>query len=245
MLDYRILPAGDAALVVDFGDRIERSLNNQVLALAQAIAEDRLEGVIETVPTFRSLMICFEPERVAFGQLVEHVRAWMVDAANVVCPSRLWRMPVCYDPRLAPDMLEVAERLGMSPAEVAARHSGITHHVYMLGFLPGQPYLGDLPTDLALPRRSTPRGKVPAGSVGVAMTMTCVFPLETPCGLNVIGRTPTPLWNPGSAEGSFFQPGDKVNFEPISFEAFEALARLPTGGALEPQFEGRAERTVS
>ena len=245
MSDYRILPAGDAALVVDFGDRIERALNNRVLALAQAIAEDHAEGVLETVPTFRSLMIYYQPERIAYSRLVERVSEWMIESANVSYPSRLWRVPVCYDPSVAPDMLEVAERLGLSPGEIAERHAAITHHVYMLGFLPGQPYLGDLPMELALPRRASPRGKVAAGSVGVAMTMTCVFPRETPCGLNVIGRTPAPLWDPLRAEGWRLAPGDKVIFEPITLEAFEALSRPAREGWLQMRHEFGDSEVVS
>ncbi len=232
MRDYRFLPAGDAALVVDFGDRIERALNSRVLALAQAVAEDHLDGVVETVPTFRSLMICYEPAKLGYAELVERVQELIVEAGDVAYPSRLWRLPVCYDPSLAPDLVEVAERKGLSPAEVVARHSAITHHVYMLGFLPGQPYLGDLPDELAVPRRATPRGKVAAGSVGIAMAMTCVFPKETPCGLNIIGRTPVVLWDPRRPNGSLVEPGDKVIFEPISLEAFEALAKLVAHGGL-------------
>lgn len=227
MCDYRILPAGDAAVVVDFGDRIERALNSRVLALAQAVAEDHLAGVVETVPTFRSLMICYEPATLGYAELVDRVQELIVGAGDVAYPSRLWRLPVCYDLSLAPDLVEVAERTGLSPAEVVARHSAITHHVYMLGFLPGQPYLGDLPDELAVPRRATPRGKIAAGSVGVAMAMTCVFPRETPCGLNIIGRTPVALWDPRRPNGSLVEPGDKVIFDPISLEAFEAAVKHP------------------
>ncbi len=109
--------------------------------------------------------------------------------------GRHWRLPVCYDASLAPDLGDVAARTGLTPAQVIERHSAPTYHVYMLGFLPGQAYMGDVAAELALPRRPSPRMKIPAGSVAIAMTMTCIFPSETPCGWHLIGRWPVPLWD--------------------------------------------------
>jgi KipI family sensor histidine kinase inhibitor len=120
----------------------------------------------------------------------------------------------------------------MSPDAFVARHCGMIHHVYMLGFLPGQPYLGDLPEELALPRRETPRMKVAAGSVGVASRMTCVFPKETPCGLNIIGRTPAALWDHRRREAALVAAGDRVAFEQIGLEDFRRLAELAARGEL-------------
>jgi inhibitor of KinA len=191
----RILANGDAALVVEFGDRIDLTLNERVLALADRIAAAAIPGILETIPTFRSLLISFDPSRIAFGVLSRRVPVLLADAERRPHPGRLWRLPVCYNPEVAPDLTDTARRAGMSPESFVSRHCGMIHHVYMLGFLPGQPYLGDLPEELALPRRERPRMKVAAGSVGVASRMTCVFPTETPCGLNVIGRTPVALWD--------------------------------------------------
>jgi KipI family sensor histidine kinase inhibitor len=231
-LPFRILANGDAAMVVEFGDRIDLAVNGRVLALADRIAEAPIAGVVETVPTFRSLMIAFDPARVAFSALADRVSRLLDQASARPHPGRLWRLPVCYDPEVAPDLPEAAERAGLTPEAFVSRHASITHHVYMLGFLPGQPYLGDLPPELALPRRETPRTKVAAGSVGVAARMTCLFPKETPCGLNIIGRTPAVLWDPGRATASLLVPGDDIVFAPVDLDDFGRLAREAASGAL-------------
>lgn len=230
MPDYRLLTAGDTALVVEFGDRIERGLNQKVLALARRIAELRISGIIETVPTFRSLMIYYEPLVLGRDTLASHIDDIMRKGLRLVeGAARAWHIPVCYDDRLAPDLREVAAATALDPSEIVARHSATTYHVYMLGFLPGQAYMGDLPAELYLPRRETPRLRIPAGSLAIAMNMTCIFPLETPCGWHLIGRSPIRLWENGEA---LLAPGDRVSFDPISFEQYEDLAADAAEGVL-------------
>jgi inhibitor of KinA len=226
----RILANGDAALVVEFGDRIDLTLNERVLALADRIAAAAIPGILETIPTFRSLLISFEPSRIAFGVLSLRVQILLADIAMRPHTGRFWRLPVCYDPEVAPDLADSARRAGMSPESFISRHCGMIHHVYMLGFLPGQPYLGDLPAALTLPRWEAPRMKVAAGSVGVASRMTCVFPRETPCGLNVIGRTPATLWDHCRREAALLAPGDRVAFEPVMLEDYRRLMELAERG---------------
>ena len=230
MNGFRILPAGDAAFAVEFGDTIDRTVSERVLTLAQLIERAHLMGVLETIPTFRSLMVAFDPARVAFealtravSTLAEPLVAFARDQSPTLREHRRWRAPACYHPDVAPDLEDAAARLGLSAQELAARHSAQPYHVYMLGFLPGQPYLGELPEALTLPRRETPRLRVEAGSIGVAMRMTCIFPRVTPCGLNIIARTPLPLWNPTHTDGLLLQPGDELRFVPVSLETFEAL----------------------
>jgi inhibitor of KinA len=226
----RLLPNGDAALVVEFGDRIDLDVNARVLALADRIAEARIEGVIETAPTFRSLLVSFDPARTSLNGLAAHIMTLIGSATAGRRSGRLWRIPVCYDPEVAPDIVEAAERARLKPAALVARHAGLIHHVYMLGFLPGQPYLGDLPEALALPRRASPRMKVAAGSVGIAQRMTCLFPRETPCGLNVIGRTPLALWDPRRREAALLRSGDSVVFEPVSLHSLDRLTHAAARG---------------
>jgi inhibitor of KinA len=240
----RILSNGDGALVVEFGETIDLTLNEQVLALADRIGEASIEGVIETVPTFRSLLVSVDRSRIGLGALAARISALIPESARAPRPGRLWTLPVCYDPAVAPDLLEAAARVGLTPEAFAARHSGMIHHVYMLGFLPGQPYLGDLPAELALPRRQSPRAKVPAGSVGVALRMTCLFPRDTPCGLHVIGRTPAVLWDPRREGAALLAPGDSVRFAPVALDTFERLAEAAARGELigAPAEEPRAER---
>ena len=224
MIDYRLLPAGDTALTVEFGDRIDRQLSNLVLALARCLTEAKIVGVVECVPTFRSLTVYYDPLLLPYSVLSGRIAKLMQGLRAAEIAGRHWRLPVCYDESVAPDLADVAARTNLAPGQVIERHSAPTYHVYMLGFLPGQPYMGDVANELALPRRQSPRMKIPAGSLAIAMTMTCVFPSETPCGWHLIGRCPVPLWdvrNGGSAP--LLRPGDKVGLMPVSLREFERL----------------------
>jgi inhibitor of KinA len=229
MLPYRILPAGDTALVVEFGDGIDRDLSARVLALARRFDEIRLDGVIETVPTFRSLMVHFDPLVLPASMLAARIGELMPGLSAAAHAGRRWRLPVCYDPQVAPDLAAVAARTGLAPEQVIERHSGVLFHVYMLGFLPGQAYLGDLAVELALPRREVPRPRIPAGSVAITAAMTCIFPRETPCGWHLIGRSPVKLWGP---DGALLAPGDEVSFTPVSLPEYQDLAARAAAGTL-------------
>jgi KipI family sensor histidine kinase inhibitor len=230
---FKVLPAGDTALVVEFGEGIDRQLSTLVLALARRLDEIRLPGVVETVPTFRSLLVHYDPFVLPAAALTGHI-AELVEGLQITEQvSRLWRLPACYDAEVAPDLGDVAARVGLSPAQVIERHCAPTYHVYMLGFLPGQAYMGDLPLDLELRRRDTPRGRIPAGSLAIATTMTCIFPLETPCGWHVIGRSPVPLWRRRPPASALLAPGDKVCFAPVSLREYEELAARLADGTFE------------
>jgi len=229
MSDYRLLCAGDTALVVEFGQAIDRNLNAKVLALARSIerraAAGRFKGLIETVPTFRSLMIYYDPLVLDPAELAAELEEMLRNLQPAPPAGRVWQLPVCYDPQVGPDLVEVAQRTGLTPSQIVERHSAVTYHVYMLGFLPGQAYMGDLPAQLELPRRATPRLSIPAGSLAIAMNMTCIFPLQTPCGWHLIGRSPVPLWD-GDAGRALLAPGDQVRFAPISLREFEELCTM-------------------
>jgi len=231
--DYRVLPAGDTALVVEFGETIDRRLSALVLALDRRLKQARLDGIVETVPTFRSLMVHYDPLALPAESLVARIDELMQNLQISEETGRLWRLPTCYDASLAPDLEEVAARTGLSPAQVVERHSAVTYHVYMLGFLPGLAYLGDLPVELALPRRETPRPKVPAGSLTIAMTMTCIVPLETPSGWHLIGRSPVPFLEQHPRLTALLAPGDKVTFAPVSLREYADLAAKAAAGTLK------------
>jgi KipI family sensor histidine kinase inhibitor len=232
MPEYKVLPAGDTALLVEFGDRIDRRLSTRVLALAQRLNAARLNGIVETVPTFRSLMVHYDPLALSAAALTDTIVDLMrgLETAGIV--GRHWRLPACYDPHVAPDLAETAAHTGLSPAQLIERHSAITYHVYMLGFLPGCAYLGDLPDELALPRRQTPRTRVPAGSLGIATTITIIYPFETPSGWHIIGRSPAPLWQRRPTPGALLAPGDQVTFRPVSLTEYEDLQAKAANGAL-------------
>lgn len=230
--EYKVVPAGDTALVVEFGEHIDRQLSQRVLALAKRLDEARLVGIVETVPTFRSLMVHYDPLVLPAAALAACIAELMPDPQVTAEPGRLWRLPACYDVRVAPDLGDVAAATGLTPGQLIERHSGITYHVYMLGFLPGQAYMGDLPAELALARRQVPRSRIPAGSLAIAATMTCIFPLETPCGWHLIGRSPVPLWEGGPNPRALLEPGDKVCFAPVSLREYERLLAQAAGGEL-------------
>ena len=231
MLDYRVLPAGDTALVVEFGDRIDRGVSAAVLSLAQSLDAERIDGVVETVPTFRSLMVHFEPLKISPANLIARIDARTREITAAEVTGRLWQLPVCYDPRFAIDLDAVATHTALTMRQVVERHSGPTYHVYMLGFLPGQAYMGEVPAELALDRREAPRSRIPGGSVAIASVMSCVFPLETPCGWHVIGRCPIPLWEHKHA-AALLAPADKVSFVPVSVREYETLLTRSAEGVL-------------
>ncbi|HEY7301015.1 MAG TPA: 5-oxoprolinase subunit PxpB [Xanthobacteraceae bacterium] len=229
---YRLLAAGDTALVVEFGERIDRRLSTQVLALARQLDELRLPGLIETVPSFRSLMVHFDPLVLSVEALGARIHALIGAVRITETAGRQWCLPVCYDVSLAPDLEDVAARAGMSPDEVVERHSRVNYYVYMLGFLPGMAYLGDLPPELALPRRANPRLKIPAGSLAIANAMTSILPQETPCGWHVIGRSPVAFFDLDTTPQALLAPGDNVRFTPVSLSEFENLSAAPAAERL-------------
>jgi KipI family sensor histidine kinase inhibitor len=231
-LDYRLLPAGDTALVVEFGDCIDRRISAKVLALAQRVNQAQLDGVLECVPTFRSLMVHYDPIALSTSSLSASIGELMQRLRVREDAGRVWQLPACYDPLIAPDLDQVAARTGLSSAQVVECHSGATYHVYMLGFLPGMAYLGDVPPELELPRLATPRLKVPAGSLGIATTMTCVYPMDTPAGWHLIGRCPVPFLERRPQPMALLAAGDRVTFVPVSLREYEQLAAQSAAGTL-------------
>ena len=218
----RFLCAGDRALIVEFGDRVDRALSEEVLRLNAIIASSTISGVVETVPTFRSLMVHYDPLVTTRANLEQEIRRLLDRDCSPRIGAKLWRVPVCYEGEFAPDLAEVARLTGLTPNEVVALHSGTRFHVYMLGFLPGFPYMGDLPQALALPRRADPRLRVPAGSISIATSLTAIYPYESPGGWHLIGATPIRLFDADRPRPALFAPGDAIIFEvidPVSFAA--------------------------
>jgi inhibitor of KinA len=222
-MSVRFLPSGDSALVVEFGDRVERALSERVLRLAQRLKDAKLEGIIETVPTFRSLLVRYDPLSTRGAALEAAIAGHLEDAGAEQQPMRLWQIPVCYDSRFAPDLDEVAERTKLSAEEVIKRHSGARYLVYVVGFAAGFPYMGDLPPELVLPRRADPRVRVPGGSVAMATTLTGVYPLEIPGGWHLIGATPISVFNPAWDRPALLKPGDGAEFHPVSYAEYERI----------------------
>jgi inhibitor of KinA len=226
----RFLSAGDQALVVEFGDRVDPELSEEVLRLDARLRSKPLPGVVESVPTFRSLTLYYDPLLTARRELEEAVRRVLGRRGRERRAARLWHIPICYEEPFAPDLEEVAGLLGLAPAEVAERHGAPRYRVYMIGFLPGFPYLGDLPPELALPRRADPRVKVPAGSVAIATNLSAIYPYESPGGWHLIGATPVRLFDPARAPPALLAAGDSVRFAPIDAAQFHAIREAAAHG---------------
>lgn len=229
-MPVRFLSLGDSALAVEFGDAVDPALSRAVLRLDQVLRAQPLEGVVETVPSFRSLLVHYDPLATSRAQL-ERVIAELLDRdAGAPSAGRLWRLPICYEASFAPDLREVARLTGLPPAEVVRRHSRVRYHVYMLGFLPGFPYLGDLPSELALPRRADPRLRVPAGAVSIATNLTAIYPYESPGGWHLIGATPIRLFDPAREPPALLAAGDAVLLDPIDADRFAAIREAVANG---------------
>jgi inhibitor of KinA len=229
----RFLAAGDTALVVEFGDRVDAHLSALVLALAQRLECAGFAGVVEVVPTFRSLMVHYDPLQLSHADLQHRIAPLLQGLEAAEIDGRCWRIPACYDASLGLDLADVADRTGLSGPQVVERHSSANQLVYMMGFLPGLPYLGGLPCEFELPRRENPRVKVPPGSVAVAMSMTVVYPQESPGGWHILARTPMPLWDMRRTPPALLAAGDKVMFAPVSLREYERLLAEAAAGVLQ------------
>jgi KipI family sensor histidine kinase inhibitor len=219
----RFLLCGDTAVTVEFGDGIDRVTNEAVLRLDALVRAAALPGVIETVPTFRSLTVHYDPLAADPDSVITAIER-LADGGRIHSkPSRLWRVPACYARQHAPDLADVAHRTGLSIDDIVRLHSGTRFHVYMLGFAPGYAYMGDLPEAMVLPRRTDPRTRVPAGSIAIATSMTAVYPVESPGGWHLIGTTPIRLFDPRRSQPALFKPGDSVRFQPIGMREFDAI----------------------
>ena len=229
-MTVRFLSAGDRALVVEFGEHVDRALSDDVLRLDASLRVSGLAGVVETVPTFRSVMVHYDPLVTSRAELEQAIAALLDRRSGLCRDATLWRVPVCYEGEFAPDLAEVARLTELTPREVVGLHSAVRYHVYMLGFLPGFPYLGDLPPQLALPRRADPRVRVPAGSVSIATTLTAIYPYESPGGWHLIGATPIRLFDPERPRPALLAPGDIVRFEPIDPASFASIKKAADSG---------------
>jgi len=211
-LSARFSPLGDSALLLTFGAVIDPAVNDRVHHMAHCIAMSGLAGILGVVPSYTALGVHFDPRVWDHGSLERALQELGAARAGAV-PLRTVVIPVCYGGEDGPDLGAVAAHCGLTPAQVIARHSQGVYRVHFLGFAPGFPYLGGLDPALATPRRATPRTQVPRGSVGIAGGQTGIYPLETPGGWQLIGRTPLALFDPLRAEPCLLRAGDLLRFE--------------------------------
>jgi len=227
----RFLPVGDRALSVELGDSISEVTNRRVHNLSREILRLGTRGVLDVVPTYRSLMGYYDPRSIPYADLTSRL-AEMADSlgeGETVAP-RLVEIPAVYGGEYGPDIGAVADHNGVSEAEVIAIPSRTDYLVYMLGFLPGFPYLGGMSERIATPRLQTPRPSIPAGSVAIAERQTGIYPVESPGGWRIIGRTPIRLFDPGREPPVQIEPGDYLRFVSVDESEYaDVQSRMRAG----------------
>ncbi|MGD8963626.1 MAG: 5-oxoprolinase subunit PxpB [Desulfobacterales bacterium] len=217
----RFRTAGDRGLLVEYGDVIDPAVNNKVRSMAIAIEDNPLNGVTEVIPTYRSLLMIYNPvmtDPAELQKLLETLEARLGDIQ--IPPPRTVEIPVCYGSEFGPDIDTVADTNQLSVSEVIALHCEPEYLIYMVGFTPGFPFLGGLSEKLHTPRLETPRTLVPEGSVGIANNQTGIYPIASPGGWQLIGRTPVKLFAPERDNPFLYQAGDRIKFKPISAEEY-------------------------
>lgn len=226
----RLLALGDAAFTVEFGGGIAPEIHARVLGFAAALADCAIPGVIERVPTFRSVTVHFDPDLIDPPRLAADLLTLAHAGHEAAASGRRWVLPVCFDDALAPDLPDVAAHSGLAREAVIERLTATEFRVYMLGFLPGFAYLGGLPAALEMPRLATPRTRVPAGSLAIAGRMAAVYPWDSPGGWRLVGRTGVGLFDGGNAtRPALLAAGDRVRFRAVASlaEAAEITETVP------------------
>jgi KipI family sensor histidine kinase inhibitor len=237
-VSVRYLSCGDTAFSVEFGNEISPEINGRVMALhaavGQAAKNGQLAGVVETVPSMRALMVCYDPMATSRAKLEPEIEGLIARGLPTDMKSRQVTIPCCYDdPEFAPDLKEVAERTKKKPEDVIAGHLASRFKVYVLGFMPGLAYIAGLEKSLYLPRRSQPRVRVPRSTVAIAMDMTTIYPFESPGGWHLIGRTPLWMFDQRREQPVFLAPGDSLTFQRIDRKSYDRIARDVEAGTFD------------
>ncbi len=225
--------AGDQALIAEFGNKISKEINEQVRAFAYLLEQQGLEGILETIPAYRSLMIHYNPLVIEEKALITLLKEREKGLEGLEMPSPLiTEIPTIYGGEYGPDLKGVAKHAGISEEEVIKVHSSGEYLIYMLGFTPGFPYLGGMDPRIAAPRLNNPRKKIPRGSVGIADTQTGIYSLDSPGGWQLIGWTPVVLFDPGKKQPFLLKAGDYIKFCPINHEEYQEIERKIRDGCV-------------
>jgi inhibitor of KinA len=235
----RFLPCGDRALSVELGDEITRAINARILALEYLLQQRRVPGVGETVPSYRALLLYYDPLVVSYEALTATLRGLLTEARpEVLPPVRTVELPCCYGGELGFELEAAATKLGLLPEEMARLHAAADYYVYFVGFTPGLPYMTGMPERLTIPRLTNPRLKTPPGSVSIGGVQCCIYSVESPGGFWVLGRTPVRLYDPTAADPILLRAGDHVRFCPVDRAEYDAIAAEVDAGRYAPRIAG-------
>ena len=224
MAEVKFLLTGDTSLTVEFGNEISEEINSKIRAFNIALQQSKIAGIVETVPTYRSLMVHYDPGVIQYAALVKKMKSLLGQLDSIqIPPSEVLEIPVLYGGEEGPDLAFVAEHNGKTPEEVIQIHTSTEYLIYMLGFTPGFTYLGGMSNEIATPRLTTPRVKIPGGSVGIAGAQTGVYPIDSPGGWQLIGRTPLRLFDMDGESKFLLKAGQRVRFVPIDEAEFRRL----------------------
>ena len=224
--EVRILTVGDCGVSVEFGQEINLDINHRVTALKMLLKEKGIPGIVETIPTYCSLLIEYDPMVIQYDELVNKLKEYVNQLSDIQLPDKkVVEIPVAYGGEYGPDLKEVAETHGISEEEVIRLHTEPEYPIYMLGFVAGFPYLGGMNKAIATPRKKTPRLKIESGSVGIAGEQTGIYSVESPGGWQIIGRTPIKLYDPERERPVLLEAGQYIKFKAITGEEFKAMIK--------------------
>lgn len=227
MQKIKILTAGDSSLLVEFGKEISPDINRRIAATIQLMREQNIEGVVDVIPAFCSLLINYDPRVIRYEQMKKRIEGLVrVDVRTTDQTKRIFEIPVLYGGEYGPDLPHIAEHAGLSQEEVIQIHSSTDYLIYMLGFLPGFCYLGGLDERIHTPRLANPRIKIPAGSVGIGGSQTGIYPLDSPGGWQLMGMTPVKTYDPNRAVPILVQAGEYIRFVPIDEAEYKRIQEL-------------------
>lgn len=228
MVKFKLLPCGDTAISCEFERQISPDINRMVVYLNQELISMSLEGVNDTIPAFNSLLINFDPSIILYEKLSSEIKKILQkfdENKSSGNKKKVHMIPVCYESDFAEDISYVSKYCGLPENEIISIHSSVDYLIYMLGFLPGFAYLGGLDPRIEVPRLSSPRTKIPQGSVGIGGNQTGIYPVASPGGWQLIGRTPIKPYDPSKEEPIMYRAGEFIHFIPITLKEFELIKK--------------------
>jgi KipI family sensor histidine kinase inhibitor len=232
----RFLIAGDSALVVEFGNEISETINREIKFVTDALDKAKLRGVEDLIPTYRSILVSFDPLSISAGEITAFVTGALKDVSSLGdSGGEVIEIPVYYGGEMGPDLDFISQHTGLAREEVIRLHSSVEYLIYMIGFTPGFPYLGGMPKELATPRLQKPRSLIPAGSVGIAAEQTGIYSVDSPAGWQLLGRTPVKIFDSTREQPFLLSAGGYLKFVPISKEEYDEIDKAEASNAYRPK----------